>query len=133
MRPGGAGNFVGTFDMHPVNQVPVAVVHFVEGLVAQDAGVVHHHVDTAEGIQGVLYDFLAVGDGIMVGFGDTAGFADLCDHTVGRRRIGALALGGTAEIVDQHFGPVPGEQQRMGPAQPAAGTGDDHDLILELH
>ncbi|CNL06658.1 Uncharacterised protein [Mycobacterium tuberculosis] len=69
----------------------------------------------------------------MVGFGDTAGLADFSNHPVGSRGIGALALGGTAQIIDQHFSPVFGEQQRMSPAQSAAGTGDDHDLILELH
>jgi hypothetical protein len=28
---------------------------------------------------------------------------------------------------------VPGEQQRMRPAQAATGTGDDHDFIFETH
>ena len=79
--------------MHPVNQVPVAVIHFMEGLVAQDAGVVDHHVDPAEDIQGVLYDLVAVGDGVMVGFGNAARRADLRHHPVGRRGVGALALG----------------------------------------
>ena len=69
----------------------------------------------------------------MVGLGRTARFTDLSHNTVGGRGIRAFALGRAAEVVDQHFGPVPGKQQRMGTAQPAAGTGDDHDLILELH
>ena len=133
MGPGGAGDFVGAFDMHAVHQVPVGVFHFVEGFVAQDAGIVDHHVDAAKGVEGVLHNLVTVGDRVVVGFGDPARFANLGHHTVGRRGIGAFALGGTAEIVDQHLGPVSGEQQRMGPAQSAAGTGDDHDLILELH
>jgi hypothetical protein len=69
----------------------------------------------------------------VVGLGDTARFANLGHHPVGGGRIGAFTLRGTAEIVDQNLGAMPGEQQRMGPAQSATGTGDDHDLILELH
>jgi len=133
VRPGGAGDFVGAFDVHPVNQVPVAVVHFVEGLVAQNASVVDHHIDTAKGVEGILHNPVTVGDRVMIGFGDAAGFANLSHHAVGGRGTGAFALGGTAQVVDQHFRAMSGEQQRMGTAQPAAGTGDDHDLILKLH
>jgi ribulose-5-phosphate 4-epimerase/fuculose-1-phosphate aldolase len=48
-------------DKNFVNQVPVGVFHLVEGLVAQDTGVVHHHIDAAKGVQGALHDLLAVG------------------------------------------------------------------------
>ncbi len=69
----------------------------------------------------------------MVGFGNTAGLADFRHYAVGSRSIGALALRRATEIVDQHFGAVPGEQQRMGTPEAATGAGDNHDFIFETH
>src|SRR5690606_41322919 len=30
VRPGGAGHLVGAFDVHPVDQVPIGILHLVE-------------------------------------------------------------------------------------------------------
>src|SRR3546814_16836777 len=70
MWPGGAGDFVGTLDMDAVDQVPVGVIHFVEGLVPQDSGVVDHYIDPAERIKGILPQFFALGDGVVVSLGN---------------------------------------------------------------
>ncbi|MCY1175405.1 hypothetical protein D9M73_156410 [compost metagenome] len=133
MWPGGTGDFVGTFDVDAVNQVPVGVIHFVEGLVPQDPGIVDHHVDATEDVQGVLDQFVTVSDRVVVGFGNAAGLANLRDHAVGGRGIGAFALGRAAKIVDQHPGALFGEQQCMRPSQADTGSGDDHDFIFEAH
>ena len=131
MRPGGAGDLVGAFDVDLVNQVPVGVFHLVEGLVAQDAGVVHHHIDAAEGVQGALHDLLAVGHRVMVGHRGAARLADFRHHLVRRRGVGAFAVGAAAQVVDHHLGTMLGEQQGMGTTQAAAGPGDDYNLILK--
>ncbi|MNM79510.1 hypothetical protein D3C81_914430 [compost metagenome] len=117
--------------MHLVDEVPVGVFHLVEGFVAQDAGVVHHHVDAAEGIHRAAHDLLAIGHRVVVGHCHAAGLADFRHHAVGGGGAGALAMGAATEVVDHHLGAVPGEQQRMGAAETAAGSGDDHDLVVE--
>ncbi|MNF73119.1 hypothetical protein D3C84_551140 [compost metagenome] len=119
--------------MDAVNQVPVAIVQFMEGLVPQDPGIVDHHVDPAKGVECVLNDFLAVGHRVMVGDGGTASLANLGYYAVSRAGVGPLALRRAAKIVDQHVGPLPGEQQRMGPSQAAARPRHDHDFIFEAH
>ncbi|MNO80364.1 hypothetical protein D3C76_715710 [compost metagenome] len=117
--------------MDLVDQVPVGVVHLVEGLVAQDAGVVHHHVDAAEGFDRAAHDVFPVGHRIVVGHRGAAGGADFRHHAVGGGGAGALAMGAAAEIVDHHLRAVAGEQQRMGASEAAAGAGDDHHLVVE--
>ncbi|MNN75499.1 hypothetical protein D3C81_1918060 [compost metagenome] len=81
----------------------------------------------------MLDDFVAVGDRVVVGFGNAAGLTDFRHYTVSGRSVGAFTLGRAAEIVDQHFGALFGEQQRVGPSQATTGTGDDHDFIFETH
>ncbi|MNI35925.1 hypothetical protein D3C73_899620 [compost metagenome] len=119
--------------MDAVNQVPVGVVHLVKRLVAQDPGIVDHHVDSAEGIEGVLDDFVAVGDRVVVGFGNAARFANLGHHPVCGRSVGTFALSRSAKVVDQHFGALLREQQCVGTPQATTGPGDDHDFIFEAH
>jgi|GEM_PF-3850608 len=117
--------------MYPVDQVPIGILHLVEALVAQDAGVVHHHIDTTESFQRVLHDLLAVGDRVVVGHCRTAGLADLLDHQIGRRAAGAFTLSAAAQIIDQHLGTMTGEQQRMGAAEAATGAGHYYNLVFE--
>ncbi|MNL51116.1 hypothetical protein D3C87_1741880 [compost metagenome] len=119
--------------MDAVNQVPVGVVHFVERLVTQNTGIVDHHIDPTEGIEGVLNQFVAVGDRVVVGLGGAAGLADFRHHAISRRSVGAFALGRAAEVVDQDFRALFGEQQCMRPSQAATCTGDDHNFIFEAH
>ncbi|MNL29505.1 hypothetical protein D3C87_1511880 [compost metagenome] len=119
--------------MDAVNQVPVGVIHFVEGLVTQDPGVVDHHVDATEDVQGVLDQFVTVSDRVVVGLGDATSLANVRHHAVGGRGVGAFALSRAAKIVDQHPGALFGEQQCMRPSQAATSSGNDHDFIFEAH
>ena len=78
-------------------------VHVVERLVAQDAGVVDHDVDAAEGVDRRLHDRLAAlgrGDRVGVGDGLAAGRLDLVDDQLGRAGVAAGAVDGAAEVVD---------------------------------
>ncbi|MNI48149.1 hypothetical protein D3C73_1027030 [compost metagenome] len=81
----------------------------------------------------MLDDFVAVGDRVVVGHGSAARFANFVDHAVCRRGVGTFALGRAAEVIDQHLGPLFGEQQCVRPSQAATRTGDDHDFIFETH
>jgi hypothetical protein len=64
----------------------------MEGLVAQDTGIIDHHIHPAERVEGVLHKLVAVGDGVMVGFGNTAGGTDFSHHPIRCRGVGALPL-----------------------------------------
>ncbi|MCY1410187.1 hypothetical protein D9M71_255520 [compost metagenome] len=131
MRPGGAGDFVGTFDVDLVDLLPVAVFHLVEGLVTQDASIVHQHIDPAEAVHGLLDDTRAVAHRVVVGDGTATGGADLFHHPVGGRGAGTFAVGGATQVVDHDLGTASGKQQCMGTAQAAASPGDDHHAILQ--
>ena len=106
----------------------------VEGLVPQDAGVVDHDVDAAEGVERALHDGgAALGRGHRVGVGHrlAAGRLDLVDHSLGRALVAAGAVDGAAEVVDHHERAAGGEQQGVLPAEAAARAGDDRYLAVE--
>ena len=50
---------------------------------------------------------------------------------LGGSLIAALAVVRSSEVVDDHLGALLGEQQRVLPADPASGTGDDRDSSVE--
>lgn len=60
--PGGFGAVEGAVQVHLHYQVPVMVRHFLEGDVAEDAGVVYQHVDASKSVYGGLDYFVAVLD-----------------------------------------------------------------------
>ncbi|MCY1243617.1 hypothetical protein D9M72_566410 [compost metagenome] len=105
----------------------------MEALVAQDTGVVDHHIDPTEGIQGVLHDLVAIGHRIVIGHRNATGSTDFGNHSIGGRSVGALALSRTTQVIDHDPGAMAGEQQGMGTPQAAAGARDDHDFIFEAH
>ena len=77
----------GAADVHVDHVVEHLRRHVVEGLVAQDAGVVHDDVDLAELVEGLVHDGRAAvrgGHRGGVGDGDAAGGGDLLRHGVGR-------------------------------------------------
>ncbi|MCY1392665.1 hypothetical protein D9M71_75440 [compost metagenome] len=119
--------------MHLVDLLPVAVFHFVEGLVAQDPGIIDQHIDPAKGIQCLLDNTRPVGHRIMVGQRRATRFTNLRHHPVGRRGAGAFALGRAAQIIDHHPRTVAGKQQGMRSAQAAASSGDNHHFIVQAH
>jgi hypothetical protein len=116
------------------HRVDVGRRHVVKGAVADDAGVVDDDVDPAERRQGGVDDGLAAfgcGDRVGVGHGHAAGGLDLGDHLLGRPRRGALAVDAAPEIVDHDLGAPGGQQQGVGPAEPAAGAGHDRHPPVE--
>ncbi len=129
--PGRAGDRVAALHVDAVDEVPVLLGHLVEADVAQDAGVVHHHVHAAEGVERGLYDLRAFFHRVVAGDRCAAGFADLLHHPVGRARALSLTVGAAAEIVDHHLRAARTERERVGPTEPAARSGDDHDLVVE--
>ena len=62
-----------------------------------------------------------------------AGVGDLLHHGFRRRRVAAGAVDRAAEIVDDDLRAAPGEFERMGAAQSAAGAGDDDNLAVEAN
>ena len=113
--------------------VPVLRRHLVEGAVAQDAGVAHHTVYRTELVERGLDDVRRAvfgGDAVVVGHRTAARLADLGDDVVGHGRTGAGAVAGTAEVVHDDAGALPGEGQGVVTPQSPAGSGDDDDTIL---
>ena len=72
----------------------------------------------------------SVGDAVVVGGRPAARVPDLGDDLVGHRRAGAGTVAGSAEVVDDDAGALPGQGQRVFTAQSPAGSGDDDDAIL---
>ncbi|MNO94160.1 hypothetical protein D3C76_857740 [compost metagenome] len=105
----------------------------MEGLVAQDPGIVDQHIDPAKGIQCLLDNTRPVGHRIMVGQRRATRFTNLRHHPVGRRGAGAFAMGRAAQIIDHHPRTVAGKQQGMRSAQAAASSGDNHHFIVQAH
>ena len=105
--------------------VPLLLRHREDHPVAQDAGVVHEHVELAEGVDGLLHHgagLLEVGDVGAVHHGLAAHRLDLGDHLVGRARVGAAAVGLGAEVVDDHRRALAGQHQRVLAPDAAAGA-----------
>ena len=75
--------------MHRHDEVPVLVGHVLEADVAQDAGVVDEHVDTAVRLDGSLDDLVAILDAVVVGSRLAARGLDLLDDKVGSLWEGA--------------------------------------------
>ncbi len=120
--------------MHADHGVPLVLGHIGEAAVAQDAGIVHEHMQVAEAADREL-DQLGglppVADIMTADFGLAAAGDDLLCHMLGRCQIGAIALQISAEVVDDNAGAGGGECQRMGAPETAAGAGDDGDTSVE--
>ena len=115
--------------------VPLRLGHVREHPVAQDAGVVDEHVQVAEGLHRRVDQALGgveVGDVVVVGDGLAAGRLDLGHDLLGRRGVGAGALGRSAEVVHHDLGALGGEQERVLPPDPPPCSGDDGHPALEL-
>ncbi|MNV97180.1 hypothetical protein D3C71_1922700 [compost metagenome] len=75
-------NFVGTFDMHLIDLLPIAVVHLVKSLVTQDAGIVDQHINPSKRVQCLLDNTLTIGHRIMVGHRAATRFTNLRHHLI---------------------------------------------------
>ena len=124
----------GGLEVHVQHRVEQLRGHVVERLVAQDAGVADDDVDAAERLQGGVDDGLAAldgGHGAGVGHRLPAQARDLLDRPLGRAGRGAGAVGGPAEVVDDHLGAAGGQQQGVLAAQAAARAGHDRHPAVE--
>ena len=61
----------------------------------------------------------------------SAGGGDLRHHRRRRCRVGPGPVNRTPQVVDHHRGPAGGEEQRVGPSDPAPRAGDDGDPAIE--
>jgi hypothetical protein len=120
--------------VNPDYLVPVGFLGFGEGLVQQDACVVHQDIGAAEILDGVVEYRLAAGDGRNVSaVGDrlAALRLDRINHLLRHRRVAAGTVARTAEIVDHDRRTLAGKQFGVGLAEPAARTRDDRNLAVE--
>jgi len=100
-------------EVHGDHRVPLALIHPGDERVPQDAGVVHQHVESAE-LTDRLVDQgcspVPGGDVVGVGHCLTTGSGDLLDHLLRGTGVGTGAVIGATEVVDDHTGPLAGEQ-----------------------
>lgn len=77
MGPGGSGTLVGAFDVYSDDEVPVLVLHVLEGDISKDTSIVYQDVNAAEVLDGGLDNLLAVLNAIVVGNSLASGSFDL--------------------------------------------------------
>ena len=70
------------------------------------------------------------GNGVGVGHGFAAGCLDLVNYMLGSTLVAAAAIDGTTEVIDDNQCATAGEQQRVLPAEAAAGACDDDYLAV---
>jgi hypothetical protein len=134
---GVAGRCERAAQVHLDHGVPFLDRHVDEHAVAQDAGIVHQHVDRPEGVDRrldeaprpvVVRDVVAVGDGLA------PHGADLVDHFAGRPRRGAAPVHLAAEVVDHDLGALAGVEQGVLTADATARSSDDDDpTVTDTH
>ncbi len=123
-----------TLQVHAHDAVPLVLGHVHDDAVAQDAGVVHQHVQVTERVDGLLDEAtgaVPVGDVLAVDDGLAAHGADVVDGLLGGGGVGTATLLVAAEIVDHDLGALAREQQRVLAPEPATRAGDDGDATLQ--
>ena len=106
--------------------VPLLVAHLLDDRVPGVAGVVHHDMAVAEGVDRGLDDAVAevgLGDVAVAGHRLAAQLGDLGDGLLGRRLV---------DVVDHHLGAVAHQAQRDLLADAASRAGDDRHLAVHL-
>ena len=136
MRHRGAADIEGAVQVHLDDRVPFLGRHVVEHAVAQDAGVVHNHVDATEIVDRRLHDLLRIfplGDAVGVRHRAAlaVGLGDLRHHLLRRADIVALAGDRRADIVHHHLGAVRRQADRRRAADAAPRAGDHGDLAVK--
>ena len=131
---GGTGGEEVPSQVHPHDGVPLLVGHVDQHAVAEDAGVVHEHVQVAEGVDGRLHEParpLPVGHVVAVGDRFPARGPDLRHDLLGRGRVAAGPVGAAAEVVDHDLCTLGREQQGVFPPHSASRAGDDGDATFQ--
>ena len=134
----GAGDIIGTAQMHLDHRVPVFIRHLVEHAVAQDTGGIDHRMQPTKRIHSLFdhgLDAVHRTDAIGIGNGLTAHGADLgCDLFGGASRAQIIAADGCAQIIDDDAGTFLGRKQRTFTANAAATAGyQDHLAVKYAH
>lgn len=76
-------NLVCTSDVNSLYQIPVTVFDVLEADITKNTGVVDKDIDTTEGLNSSLDDFVSVLDTVVVGNGFTTVFLDLINDDIG--------------------------------------------------
>ena len=109
----------GAFQVGVDDLVEVLFLHAQDELVGGDAGVVHQHIQSAEGLGGGVHQGLAGG-----GVGDVRLQGDGL-HPIGAAVFGGLfRRSGTGGVVHRHIIPLGGQGQADGPADAPPAPGD---------
>ena len=107
------------------DRVPLVLGHVEQGPVPEDARVVYEDVESAERFDREGDEVAGggpVGDVVTAGHGPAAAGPDLGADGFGRPAIGAVAVNGRAEVVDDDARPAGRQGERVGPADAAAGA-----------
>ena len=120
--------------MHAQHQIPHLVVHLLEGLVPQDAGVGNEKVQLAEAV----HRRLDHGPGVffpchiaIVSNRLAASCLDLVHHLVCHGSAGARAITGATQIIHHNGRPLPCQQQSMTFTKPATCASDQRNLTIQ--
>ncbi len=134
VEPCRLGDVERTTEVHVEDGLDLGLLHLVEGLVPEDAGVVDDDVDSVERIDGRLDDRLAAFgrcDAVAVGYRLATEGLDLFDDPLGGCGRAAASVDGATEVVDDDTSSTTGELERVLAAEAAACTGDDRYLAVE--
>ena len=116
-------------EVHGDNGVELLLAGVGDHPVPHDAGIVHQHVESAEGVDGGLNQpgsFVPISHVRATGDGFPTGGNDFVDNTLGRTTAtGGRAVQSDADVVDDHSRALCGEGERMRASDPATGAGDD--------
>jgi hypothetical protein len=82
VRPRRSGALVRAADVHGHDEIPVLVLHVLEGDIAEDACVVQEYIDAAEVLDGGFNDLVAILNAVVVGYGLSSGGLDLLDDNI---------------------------------------------------
>src|SRR5439155_10295161 len=134
MRRSGARDVERAVEVHLDDRAPFLDRHIEEEAVAQDAGVIDHHIELSKRIDRGLDNPVGrfpLGDAVGVRDRRAAGGADLVDHLLRRAGVAAFAFHRGADIVHQHACAGGGEREREIAADAAARAGDERGFTFE--
>ncbi len=124
-----------TAQMDVEHRSEVLPLEVVERFVAQYPGVVDHHVDAAELVDGLLHHRrcrFRIGDRSVVGDRRPARVLDLGNDLVRGPALGAGPVGRHAGIVDDDRRPALRQQTGVMSPEAPARSGDEGDPVLEI-
>ena len=130
----GPADIKAAIQMHFQHRVPFVHAHLVKEAVAQNARVVHHHVDAAKVVHRGLHNArgaLRVRHAVGVGHRLTAQGLDLVHHFLRRARVMAFARHRRTDVVDHQLGPFARHGQGNIAPNAAAGPGDHHHFAVD--